>query len=145
MRRRRPIRRRVSSRIVTQSIADQIANSQQQVFMRQDFENLGNYEQVGRSLRSLIRQNQLIRIGQGLYAKAQISPLSGKPVPRLGIKELAKEALQRLEVETFPSSYEQKYNDGKTTQVPTGRVIGVRVRIQRRIGYNGKYIKFEHV
>lgn len=145
MRRRRPTRQRVSARIVKQRIAEKIANSPQEVFMRQDFEGLGSYEQVGRSLRSLTQQNRLIRIGQGLYAKAQVSPLSGKPIPRRGIKELATEALQCLEVETVPSSYERDYNEGKTTQVPTGRVIGVKGRVQRRIGYNGKYVKFEHV
>lgn len=145
MRRRRPIRRRVSAQIVKQRIAERIANSPQDVFMRQDFEGLGSYEQVGRSLSSLTQQNRLIRIGQGLYAKAQVSPLSGKPIPRRGIKELATEILQRLEVETVPSSYERDYNEGKTTQVPTGRVIGVKGRVNRRIGYNGKYVKFEHV
>jgi len=113
--------------------------------MRQDFEGLGSYEQVGRSLSSLTQQNKLIRIGQGLYAKAQVSPLSGKSIPRRGIRELATEALQRLEVETVPSSYERDYNEGKTTQVPTGRVIGVKRKIQRRIGYNGKYVIFEPV
>jgi hypothetical protein len=131
--------------MVEQRIAQQIANSPQEVFMRQDFAALGNYGQVGRSLHSLIEKKELIRIGQGLYAKAQLSPLSGQPIPRRGIKELATEALQRLKVETAPSSYERDYNEGKTTQVPTGRVIGVKGNVQRRIGYNGKYIKFEHV
>lgn len=106
---------------------------------------MGRYDQVGRILQSLTQQNKLIRIGQGLYAKAQVSPLSGKPIPRRGIKELATEALQRLDVETVPSSYERDYNEEKTTQVPTGRVIGVKRKIQRRIGYNGKYVKFEYV
>jgi hypothetical protein len=30
-----------------------------------------------------------------------------------------------LGISSFPFSYDIKYNEGKTTQVPTGRVIGV--------------------
>ena len=37
---------------------------------------------------------------------------------------------------------EIKYNEGKTTQVPTGRVIGVRKRVRRRIGFDGYSMRF---
>jgi hypothetical protein len=50
-----------------------------------------------------------------------------------------------LKVSTFPSSFEQDYNKQQTTQVPTGRVIGVKGRITRKIGYDGKYVTFERV
>ena len=143
MRRRKIPKQRISAQMVKQRIVEQIDSTPQEVFLRQDFDCLGRYDQVGRTLQSLTKENKLIRIGQGLYAKAQASPLSGKPIPRRGIKELATEALQRLDVETVPSSYERDYNEGKTTQVPTGRVIGVKRKIQRRIGYNGKYVIFE--
>ena len=59
--------------------------------------------------------------------------------------EFAKELLKKLGVEVVPSSAERAYIAGKSTQVPTGRVIGVRGRIVRRIGYNGNYITFEKV
>jgi len=36
------------------------------------------------------------------------------------------------------------YNEGRTTQVPTGRVVGVKGRVKRKIGYAGKYITFEY-
>jgi hypothetical protein len=51
--------------------------------------------------------------------------------------------LEALEV--FSSSYDQAYNQGQTTQVPTGRVIGVKGRVARKIGYEGKYITFEYI
>ena len=38
---------------------------------------------------------------------------------------------------------EQAYNAGKTTQVPTGRVIGVRGRVRRQISYNGFPLSYE--
>ena len=51
--------------------------------------------------------------------------------------------LSYLGIESFPSSYDIKYNEGKTTQVPTGRVIEVRASIDIKFGYDGKYISFE--
>jgi hypothetical protein len=57
--------------------------------------------------------------------------------------ELAAEALGRLGIETVPSRMEQAYNAGKTVQVPTGRVIGVRGRVRRKISYNGCALIFE--
>lgn len=130
---------------LSQRIATRIQRSKKEVFLRKDFLDLGGYDQVGRTLKRLTEEKQLIRIGQGLYAKAQISPLSGQAIPRIGIKELTTEALQRLDMETVPSSYEKAYNEGKTTQVPTGRVIGIKGRISRKIGYNGKFVQFEYV
>jgi hypothetical protein len=38
---------------------------------------------------------------------------------------------------------EQAYNAGETTQVPTGRVVGVTRRVRRRIGYSGINLNFE--
>ena len=59
------------------------------------------------------------------------------------MRELAAEALGRLGIETVPTRMEQAYNAGKTTQVPTGRVIGVRGRVRRQISYNGFPLSYE--
>jgi hypothetical protein len=126
-------------------IAQRIARSKGEVFIRKDFADLADYDQVGRCLRHLASRGQLVKIGYGLYAKATMAPISKRPVPRRGIRDLAAEALGRLKVSTFPSSFEQDYNKQQTTQVPTGRVIGVKGRITRKIGYDGKYVTFERV
>ncbi len=126
-------------------IEERIARKKSNVLLREDFEDLGGYDQVGRGLRQLVRKGKIVKIGYGLYAKATVSPLSGKPVPRKNIQDLAKEALSRLGVEVQPSSYERDYNQRKTTQVPTGRVIGVRGRVSRKIGYAGKKVILERV
>ena len=62
-------------------IAERIARSRADVFLRRDFEDLGAYDQVGRGLRRLAAKGQLVRIGYGLYARAAVSPLSGRIVP----------------------------------------------------------------
>ncbi|NET61124.1 MAG: hypothetical protein F6K47_34860 [Symploca sp. SIO2E6] len=126
-------------------IADRIAHSQDEVFMRQDFNDLANYNQIGRSLRQLVAKGQIMKIGYGLYAKAGVSPLSNRIVPRRGLRYLATEALKKLKVEVVPSSYDRAYNEGRTSQIPTGRVIGVKGRIARKIGYDGKYVTFEYI
>ena len=124
-------------------IAARIARKKCTVLLRKDFQDLGGYDQVGRVLKELVRKKRIVRIGYGLYAKAKISPLTGQVVPEKSLPQLAKEALQRLGVKTSPSTVERDYNAGKSTQVPTGRLIGVDGRVSRRIGYNGAYVHFE--
>lgn len=114
------------------------------VLMREDFGDLGGYDQVGRVLRHLANKGELIKIGYGLYAKAERSPITGSVIPVRSLPALAKEALKRLHVKTVPTQLEQDYNSGRSTQVPTGRLIAVTSRVSRRIGYNGNYISYEY-
>lgn len=113
------------------------------VFLRSDFKDLGSYDQVGRVLRGLVCKGRLLKIGHGLYTRAEASPFDGNPAPVKGLRALAAEALDKLGVETAPTRFEQDYNAGKTTQVPTGRVVAVRGRVRRKIGYNGIFLTFE--
>ena len=92
-----------------------------------------------------VAEGQLIRFGYGLYAKADRSPYSGKTVPQKPLPALAEEALSKLGVKIVESTAKALYNSGKSTQVPTGRVIGVKGRISRKMGYNGQSVKLEHV
>lgn len=119
-----------------------IVRKQGDVFLRADFEDLGGYDQVGRVLRELVRKGQLLKLGYGVYARAIKSPLSGKLMPPKGVATVA-EAVERLGIKTAPTRLEQDYNAGKTTQVPTGRVIGIQGRLRRKLGYNGITLSFE--
>jgi hypothetical protein len=104
---------------------------------------LGGYDQIGRALRGLVRKGLLMKIGQGLYARARRSSLDNKLRPEKGLDTL-KEALRRLGVETAPTRFERAYNSGRSEQVPTGRVVAIRGRLVRRqIGYNGVFLSFE--
>ncbi len=122
-----------------------IARKRGDVFLRTDFDDLGGYDQVGRALRQLIEKGRLMKVGYGMYTRARPSILDGTPVPTNGMRELAAEALGRLGVETAPTRWDEAYNSGKSTQVPTGRVIGVRGRVRRKISYNGFPLKYERV
>ena len=123
-------------------LSQRIARKRGDVFLRADFGDLGGYDQAGRALRQLVREGRLVKVGQGLYARARPSMTGGEPVPVGGLTAL-KEALRRVGVETLPSRLEQAYNAGRTTQVPTGRVVGVTRRVRRKIGYGGINLSFE--
>jgi hypothetical protein len=112
------------------------------VFLRADFGDLGGYDQVGRVLRKIVREGQLVKVGQGLYARASRSITSGEPLPARGLTTLT-EALDRVGIETVPTRLERAYNAGETTQVPTGRVVGVTRRVRRKVGYGGINLSFE--
>ena len=112
------------------------------MFLRADFEDLGGYDQIGRALRKFVREGRLVRVGQGLYARARPSMSSGEPVPVHGLATL-REALGRVGIKTIPARLERAYNAGETTQVPTGRVVSVTRRVRRKIGYGGINLSFE--
>jgi len=126
-------------------VSSRIAKKSDTVFLREDFKDLGGYDQIGRILRQLTSEGKIVKIGYGLYAKAKESPLTGNLVLAAPLPTLAKEALNKMGIKTRPSSMEQDYNLGRTTQVPTGRLIGVKGRVSRKIAFNGASIKFERV
>ena len=90
----------------------------------------------------MIRLGQLLKLGYGIYSRAVKSPLTGQLIPPKGLTTVT-EAVKRLGVETAPTRMERDYNAGRTTQVPTGRVIGIKGRLRRKLGYNGFTLSFE--
>ena len=124
-------------------VLKRVARKRGDVFLRDDFRDLGGYDQVGRALRRLVRTGRLVKIGHGLYTRAAPSPFDGTPAPVKGLRTLAAEALGRLGIETAPTRLEYAHNAGQTTQVPAGRVVAVTKRVRRRIGYNGTFLSFE--
>ena len=122
-----------------------ISRSKGDVFVLGDFFDLSGRDQVGRALRQLVNEGFLVRFGQGLYAKATISTFTGKVMPKKSLTELAKEALNKLDVTVIESDELASYNSNQSTQVPTGRVIAVKGRVSRQMSYNGVTIKYQHV
>ena len=109
-----------------------------------DFIERYDYDQVLRALRVLVKEKILIKIGRGIYAKTKVFS-NGTVTLCSDLSELAEEALKKLGIKTSKSKYWVDYNTGKTTQVPTGRVIAVNKRVRRKISYNGYEIEFERM
>lgn len=131
------------SKTLEGKIAGRIARKKSPVLLREDFDDLGGYDQVGRALLTLIKKGKLIKIGYGLYAKARISSLTGNTTPVEPLPTLAQYALDRLGVAPGPSRAAVDYQQGRSTQVPTGRLISVNKRISRKIGYNNIAVAYE--
>ena len=112
-----------------------IRRSNRQVFLRSDFKKLGEYDQVGRALRSLEAEGQLMRVGYGLYAKARPNRLTGKPMLAAdgGFEQVAREALTRLQVSYKPSDANNSYQNG-SSQIPVNSQFIVLDRFNRKIG-----------
>jgi hypothetical protein len=119
-----------------------ISRKRGDAFLRADFEDLGGYDQVGRVLSKMVREGRLVMVGQGLCVRASLSITSGEPIPARGLAAL-REALGRVGIATLPTRLERAYDAGKTTQVPTGRVIGVTRRVRRKVGYGDVHLSFE--
>jgi hypothetical protein len=138
---------RIKSRNITleKRVRYRINRSKDSTFIPKDFSDLSDRDKVLRILRKLIKENKILRIGQGVYARAKISTITNKPVPEKNLRALAITALKKSGVSILPTRMEKEYNEGKSTQVPTGLVIGVNKRVSKKIGFNGRYIKYERV
>lgn len=132
------------SKTIEGRIAIRVARKQSPVLLREDFDDLGGYDQVGRALLALTRKGKLIKIGYGLYAKGKVSSLTGNTVPMEPLPALAQRALDRLGASPRPSQAATDYQEGRSTQVPTGRLISVNKRISRKIVFNNVAISYEH-
>jgi hypothetical protein len=129
---------------IVERIKRSVANRNADVFVRADFMPFGSQAQVGRALSTLQREGALVKLGVGVYAKAKPSVLSGQPIPIKPLEVLAPEALKRLGVPVGESRQTREYNAGSSTQVPPGVVFSVgKRRIQRKLGFNGKFVQYE--
>ena len=129
----------MSTETLESRIRDKVRKSRRTVFLRDDFAALGGYDQIGRALRQLEAQGRLVRVGQGLYAKARRNRITGRPMLAApgGFEQVAKEALNRLGVKWEPASAEQAYQSGGT-QIPARVVVKVKQPFHRRIAF-GQY------
>jgi hypothetical protein len=125
-------------------IAERIRRTRKtDVFLREDFADLGAYDVVGRELRKLVQTGVLVQVGYGLYARAKPSVLSGKPIPVTPLIDIGYQALRRLGYLPRPSTDALDYMEGRTTQVPAGDRIAVPgARVKRRIAFGPRVIEY---
>lgn len=115
------------------------------VFLTREFTKLGGEDQVLRALRTLVKKGRLVRLGYGVYGRATVSRLSGKPMlysPE-GFAGAARQALDKLGVEWEPTEAERAYNEGRSTQVPVNPVVRVKGRFSRHLRYGKSELVLE--
>lgn len=136
MRRRGTLRERVETRI---------AERRDDVVLPREFSDLGGEDQVLRALRTLVRDGKLVRLGYGVYGRAEVSRLSGRPMlaARGGFIDAARQALDKLGVRWEPTEYQRAYNEGRSTQVPVNPAVKVKGRFARRLKYQDAELRLE--
>jgi hypothetical protein len=84
-------------RTLRERIGERIARRRDDVFLTREFRDLGGEDQVLRALRGLVRGGQLVRLGYGVYGRAETSQLSGRPMlaARGGFIDAARQALDK--------------------------------------------------
>lgn len=128
-----------------QQIEERISSRQDDVFLTREFADLSGERQVLRTLRALVDDGKLVRLGYGVYGRAEASRLSGKPIlsARDGFVGASREALTKLGVSWEPTEWETAYNEGRSTQVPVNAVLRIKGRFARRLAYNGNELVLE--
>lgn len=126
-------------------IENRIAQSGDAVFLTREFADLGGERQVLRALAKTVDAGKLIRLGYGIYGRAEPSRLTGQPILAAdqGFAGAARAALNKLGVAWEPGQWEQAYNEGRTTQVPVNAVLRVKGRFARHLAYRGKPLVLE--
>jgi hypothetical protein len=136
MRREPTLRERVETRI---------AERRDDAFLTREFRDLGGERQVLRALRELTEDGRLIRLGYGVYGRAEISPLTKQPMlSGDGFGTVSRQVLNKLGVPWEPTQAERAYNEGRSTQVPmTPRVRLRGSRFSRKLRYKTMELAFE--
>jgi hypothetical protein len=114
-------------------------------YLTREFMDLGAERQVLRALDKAVKAGALVRLGYGVYGRARRSGLTGKPMLAAadGFREASRVALDKLGVAWEAGSWEQAYNQGRSTQVPANAVVRVKGRFARHLSYRGNPLVLE--
>lgn len=114
-------------------IQSRLRRSKRYVFTRDDFKDIAGYDQVGRVLRDLTKEGQLLKVGYGVYTKARRNSITGNIMPAApgGSAAVIVEALERLQVCYRFTGATQAYISDKSTQIPASLEIETSPRFKR--------------
>ena len=128
-----------------QKMETRIATMPEDIFLPREFGDLGGEDQVLRSLRGLVRDGKLVRLGYGVYSRAVISRVSGEPIlySSSGFNGAIRQALTKLGVKWEPTEAEKAYNAGLSTQIPVNPAVRIKGRFSRRLRYRNTEMKIE--
>ncbi|KMW73154.1 S-adenosylhomocysteine hydrolase [Photorhabdus luminescens subsp. luminescens] len=119
--------------IIKERIQARLKRSKRYVFIRDDFKDIAGYDQVGKILRSLVKEGQLLKVGYGVYTKARKNSITGKIMPASpgGSDAVILEALERLKVKYRLDGASAAYIGGKSTQIPAYTQVKTTPRFKR--------------
>jgi hypothetical protein len=106
---------------IQSKVQTRVKRSKASVFLRSDFKDIADYDQVGRALRLLVADKSLLKIGYGLYVRVRANRITGNVMPdnAAGADGVMIEAMEKLGV-SFEFDNLSKMNMlGKSTQIPS--------------------------
>lgn len=133
--------------ILKRRIRTRLQRSKRYVFTRDDFSDLGGYDQVGRVLRELVKDEILLKVGYGLYTKAKRNSITGNLMPACpaGSDAVILEALDRLKVDYTLDDSSTLYLSGQSTQIPAFTKLHISGRFSRRLAIGHSRLNSEQV
>jgi hypothetical protein len=101
-------------------VKTRVRRSKRSVFLRADFTDIADYDQVGRALRTLVREGNVMKIGYGLYVRARENRITGKLMADnpAGTDGVMIEVMEKLGVEYQLDELSSMNMVGESTQIP---------------------------
>lgn len=118
-----------------------VARQSSDVVLRRDLMHLGSTARVDAALGSLVKEQKLIRIGMGVYAKT-VELRSGQRVLPKDFSLIAEEALVRLGVDFELHPVIVEYRAGLTDQIPVRLVVAPSQRVARKLSVGRLSVKY---
>lgn len=113
------------------------------IILRKDLHDLGSPRQVSRALKDLVNDKEIVKLGYGVYAKAELSDYLDRPMIQAGFSTACIEALNRLGVDWEPSQASKDYHLGKSQQVPARFEVRLKSRFRRQLSYGSRTLRIE--
>jgi hypothetical protein len=125
-------------------VEQKLCCSDASVFLRRDFNDIGNYDQVGRILRAAVKQGLLVKVGYGVYVKARVSVSTGNPIPVIPLLAIGLQVFSKLGKTVEVGRLWRAYMEGNSTQIPMASVINIgKKRISRKLAFGSNTIQYE--
>lgn len=128
---------------INRKVQTRVKRSKGSVFLRSDFKDIADYDQVGRALRELVREGLLIKIGYGLYARARVNRITGNVMADnpSGPDGVVIEAMEKLGVEYQLDDLSRMNLSGDSTQIPAKvKIIPKSTRFTRKIAIGTQFV-----
>lgn len=113
-------------------------------FFTSDFLSFGSRSSVAAALRSLVKEEFLVRVSHGIYAKTSWNKYGNKRIAVATLGDIVPLAMERKGLKLKLGKLAQAYMDGKTTQVPNKDIFEIGNRkISRKFNLYGRTVYYE--
>ena len=116
-------------------ILERIRSMSDMAILRSDLADLAPPRQLTRALQKLVKDNQLVRLGYGIYGRLFFSRYTNDYCLDGFILGIGREVLNKLNIPWLPSQFEEDYNSGRSQQVPANPITRIKGRFSRTIKY----------